>query len=397
MKTVLLVTEKETPAFTAMGNCILPLAKERQWAVHVIGGGATTSAAELLGAWNPDGCILYVPQTRNVATAAQRLRIPMVIISPPFAARHATVVAHDSHSTGALAARELVKLGLDDFAFAAAEPDTPWVKARLAGFREVLGRCGRAASVFDGGSLRKWLKSLPKPCGLFAANDMTAEKIVATAVAAGIDIPFDLAVLGCDDDSRICEHAEITISSIRPDYVKCGMLAVDALAAAMNGKRPASHRMLFGDMGVTRRASTRLTAGRRPEISSALEYIRANATTGITAADVVVRLKGSRRSAENAVRAATGHSILEEIQQVRLEEAKRLLLDPLVKIGSVAARVGYTSENFMTRLFRRETGMTPTQWRTTSASSATIVSRVEGPAPRTTLKFSSTTPSACRT
>ena len=363
MNTVLLIAEMETPAFTAMGNCILPLAKERQWAVHIIGGSTASSAAELLGAWNPDGCILYAPQATNIATAAQRMRIPTVIVSPPFAARRATVVAHDSHSTGALAARELVKLGFDDFAFAAAEPDPPWVKARLAGFREVLGRCAREVRVFEGGSLSKWLESLPKPCGLFAANDMMAEKVVAMAATAGIDIPFDLSVLGCDDAPRICEHAEITISSIRPDYVKCGMLAVDALAAAMNGKRPASSRMLFGDMGITRRASTRLTAGRSPEISSALEYIRANAATGITAADVISRLKGSRRSAETAFRAATGRSILEEIQQVRTSEVKRLLMNPFVKIGTIASQTGYRSENFLTRLFKRETGLTPSQWR----------------------------------
>lgn len=363
MKTVLLVAGKETPAFTAIGHCILPLAKERHWAVHIINDGASTSVPEALGAWNPDGCILYAPKKSDTATAARRRHIPTVLVSPLFATRHATVVAHDSHSTGTLAARELMALGFDNFAFAAAKTNLPWVKARLEGFNKVLGRCERSPSVFGGGDLRAWLKSLRKPCGLFAANDLMAEKVVATAAAAGIVIPFDLAVLGCDDDSRICEHGEITISSIRPDYVRCGMLAVDALATIMDGDRPAPHSTLFGDMGVTRRASTRLTIGRKPEISSALEYIRANAVSGITAADVIAKMNGSRRSVENAFRAATGHSILEEIQQVRLTEVKRLLMNPFVKIGAIASQTGYRSENFLTRLFKRETGLTPSQYR----------------------------------
>jgi AraC-like DNA-binding protein len=69
-------------------------------------------------------------------------------------------------------------------------------------------------------------------------------------------------------------------------------------------------------------------------------------------------------------RAATGRSILEEIQGTRLNEVKRLLANPLVKIGAIAAQTGYRSENFLTRLFRRETGMTPSQWRKSQQASA---------------------------
>jgi LacI family transcriptional regulator len=169
-------------------------------------------------------------------------------------------------------------------------------------------------------------------------------------------------VLGCDDDARICEHAETSISSIRPDYTKGGMLAVQILSAAMEGLETESIQM-FGDVGVIHRASTRLTAYRSPVVLEALEYIRLNAFSGISALDVVSRMRGSRRTAENMFRAVTGHSILEEIQSVRLNEVKRLLANPLMKIGAIAARTGYRSENFLTRLFKRETGMTPSQWR----------------------------------
>ena len=120
---------------------------------------------------------------------------------------------------------------------------------------------------------------------------------------------------------------------------------------------------MFGDVGVIHRASTRVTAYKSPDVAAALEYIRLNALSGISASDVLSRMKGSRRSAENAFRAATGHSIVEEIQAVRLVEVKRLLSNPMLKISAIAARAGYRSENFLTRLFKRETGMTPSEWR----------------------------------
>jgi AraC-like DNA-binding protein len=62
-------------------------------------------------------------------------------------------------------------------------------------------------------------------------------------------------------------------------------------------------------------------------------------------------------------RKAVGHSILEEIQAVRLNEVKRLLADPAILIGSMAARTGYASENFLARLFKRTCGMTMSAWR----------------------------------
>jgi AraC-like DNA-binding protein len=38
-----------------------------------------------------------------------------------------------------------------------------------------------------------------------------------------------------------------------------------------------------------------------------------------------------------------------------------------MKIGAIAAQTGYHSENFLTRLFKRETGFTPSQWRKSHA------------------------------
>ena len=57
------------------------------------------------------------------------------------------------------------------------------------------------------------------------------------------------------------------------------------------------------------------------------------------------------------------HSILEEIQTVRLNEVKRLLADPTILIGSMAARTGYASENFLARLFKKTYGVTMREYR----------------------------------
>ena len=189
-----------------------------------------------------------------------------------------------------------------------------------------------------------------------------AERIASEAFARAIDIPDDIALVGCDDNPQICEHAEVSISSIRPDFPRCAALAVDALGNIMEGT-PYTGETVYGDVGVTRRASTRRIAGHSPQTAKMLEFIRLNALSGITTADVIGRFPGSRRSSEMHFRKATGHSILEEIMSVRLAEVERLLLNPSVKIGSIASRTGYDSENFLAHLFRRTHGMTMREWR----------------------------------
>lgn len=364
MKTILLLTWAETPAFTAIKENILKLAKERGWAVHVFAlGGMDTTATKLVRVWNPDGCIVYAAQPNWLPGSFGGWRKPVVTMNAPRPVRGMSSVAQDSRTTGILAARELLTLELDNFAYFSDTVRMPWTESRFASFADEMKRRGLPVMRYKRGSVGDWLASLPKPCGLFAANDLMAERIVSEAASRGIAIPGDVALVGCDDDPRICEHAETTISSIRPDFPCCARLAVDALSCAMDGRRRTVSR-IYGDIGVTRRASTRqLPDGHPPQIARALEYIRLNALNGLEATDVLAQLGGSRRAAEIKFRKATGRSILDEIQSVRLAEVERLLANPLVKIGSIASRTGYKSENFLARLFKRTHGMTMREWR----------------------------------
>ena len=261
----------------------------------------------------------------------------------------------------------LASLGMDNFAFFADISRQPWVETRYTSFAQAVQSRGRSVLRYSKGSVGDWLASLPKPCGVFAANDRMAERVASDAFARGIGIPSEIALLGCDDNPHICEHAEVSISSIRQNYSRCAKLAIDALDCAMSGKRYRDETT-YGDIGITRRASTRIINGNPAQISSVLEYIRQNALSGISADDVLRRFHCSRRAAEINFRRATGRSILDEIHEVRLAEVKRLLSNPSVKIGSIASRTGYGSENFLARLFKRKCGVTMREFRSKSPS-----------------------------
>ena len=363
MKKILLLTRIESQTFTALKDCILPLAKDRDWAVHVFAlGGMETTATNLIRTWNPDGCIVYAAGNSGLHGDFSRWRKPTVAINAGCQLCGIAAISHDSHETGRLAAMELASLGMDNFAFFSTSKRLSWVETRFNSFADEIRRLGRSVLRYANGPIGDWLAALPKPCGLFTANDLMAERAVAEAVARKINIPNEIAIISCDDNPQICEHAEVSISSIRPNFPRCAMLTVEALSCAMEGK-PYTGDISYGDIGTTRRVSTRLIAGHPPHIAATLEHIRLHALDGISASDVIGMLGGSRRSAEGRFRKATGHSILEEIQAVRMAEVERLLANPSVKIGSIASRTGYRSENFLARLFKRTHGVTMHEFR----------------------------------
>ena len=362
MKTILLLTGIETSPLKAIKDSLLPLAKERGWAVHGFTAGTFARASQLVSAWNPDGCIVYCAPPSRLSGDFAAWHRPIVTINAPRPVRGAAAVAHDSRPTGVLAARELLSLGLDNFAFFAPASGKQWVETRYRTFAAEIENRGLQVLRYHKGGIGEWLKSLQMPCGLFAANDMAAERIVSEAFAHGISIPDDISLVGVDDDPQICEHAEVTISSIRPDFPKCAALAVDAMARALEKKR-CGGEFIYGDIGVTRRASTRPISGCPAQVSAMLEYIRLNALSGISAVDVLKQFPGSRRTAETRFRKTVGHSIVDEIQAIRLAAVERLLADPRIKIGSIASCVGYDSENFLARVFKRRFGMTMRDYR----------------------------------
>ena len=102
----------------------------------------------------------------------------------------------------------------------------------------------------------------------------------------------------------------------------------------------------------------------------ALDFIRKNfADPDLTVGQVVETMGCSRSLADLLFRKSSGGSILDEIQNVRLENAYRLLRNPHQKIDSIPTLCGYCSEPFFKRLFKKKTGLTMREWRKKNATS----------------------------
>ena len=69
------------------------------------------------------------------------------------------------------------------------------------------------------------------------------------------------------------------------------------------------------------------------------------------------------RSLKRRFKAAMGSTLIEHVQNLRVEEAKRLLETAQISVDEISAEVGYEDPAFFRRLFKRLTGLTPSEYR----------------------------------
>jgi transcriptional regulator GlxA family with amidase domain len=69
------------------------------------------------------------------------------------------------------------------------------------------------------------------------------------------------------------------------------------------------------------------------------------------------------RTVKRRFKTATGATLMEFVQNLRIEEAKRLLETGNASFDEIASDVGYENPGFFRRLFKRRTGLTPAQYR----------------------------------
>lgn len=94
-----------------------------------------------------------------------------------------------------------------------------------------------------------------------------------------------------------------------------------------------------------------------------MRFIGDHAHLPLRVGDVLRAVSASRRSLEQKFRTMLRHGIAEEVRRVHVERAKNLLLTTMLSMSEVAAHSGFTSAQALSRVFRRETGCTPTAFR----------------------------------
>lgn len=93
------------------------------------------------------------------------------------------------------------------------------------------------------------------------------------------------------------------------------------------------------------------------------KYIQEHMVDNITVTSIAEELHFNPQYLMRAFKSKTDMSIVEYITKARLDTAKKILKDTPLPIKTVANMVGYDDYAYFTRVFRKETGVSPSQYR----------------------------------
>ena len=377
MKTILFITDLHTGSRVPELAGVREFAVSHDWHVEEIEvARLERPVGDVLRYWRPEGCILegssnLLPPVRAFTD------IPAVHLDPGEALlgdASTFAVSNDNAAIADLALKELLKSDCTAYAFVGWSARVDWSRRRQERFAARLGEIGHACHVLTAPwtlgnkddfatRLRPWLETLPKPCGLFAANDDIAAAVLDVCAMADISVPGDIAVVGVDNQPAFCDNLRPSLTSVEPDFRGGGRRAAELLHERLANPATRPQKVTFAPLRVEPRLSTRRLASYGRPLLAALDLIRRNACSGLKAADVVRVMGVSERLAETRFKAATGRRITEEIRENRLRRACELLANPRQAIGPIAALCGWDSEAFMKRAFKARFGCTMREWR----------------------------------
>ena len=100
-----------------------------------------------------------------------------------------------------------------------------------------------------------------------------------------------------------------------------------------------------------------------PEIRKAQEIIEHRFSERISVDDLADEVAVGRRSFERRFKRVTNNSVLEYVQRVKMEAAKRSFETSLKNINEVMWDVGYTDSKAFRTVFKKITGLTPNEYR----------------------------------
>lgn len=346
--------------------------EHQPWSFHLMEQGRGDDPPAWLAAWKGDGIIARI-ETPRIAQAVVRAGLPAVDVSAARLVPALPWVETDDEQIARLAAEHLLERGFKQFAFCG-DARFKWSAWReehfcrhvaaaggtVARYRPTHSDADLAAQARD---LRRWVAELPKPVGVMACYDIRGQQVLDACRSAGLAVPAEVAVIGVDNDTLLCDLASPPLSSVIPNAHRTGYEAAALLDRLMQGQRVPAQPLLIAPLGVAPRQSTDVLAVDDRDVARAVQFIRDHACEGINVADLLRAVPLSRRVLELRFQRLLGHTPREEILRVRLARVKQLLGETDLPLYLIAERTGFEHIEYLSVVFKRETGATPSAFR----------------------------------
>lgn len=288
-------------------------------------------------------------------------------------------IATDNAAIARLAAGHLIVRGFRHLAYFGYTPTAAngWSKDREFAFRAFAKKAGCSFWHFRGPSQTgqhwktfvneslRWLKTIPRPVGIMTATDKRARRLLEVCRIGGICVPEEVAVIGVDNDSLLCELSFPSLTSIEQGTRAIGYRAAQVLDSMMRRKARPALRQVIAPIGVITRASTDTLAAADADAALAMRMIRENACERLTPAQVCKQVGRSRSGLEERFKTCFSTTLAKELARVRLDRALELVRKSVLPLKAIAQQCRYGSVQHMTSVFHQRLGKTPAAIRAT--------------------------------
>ena len=202
-------------------------------------------------------------------------KTPFVLIDRKFEGLPAHFVGVDDVEVGRIATQHLIDVGCGRIAHIGG-PDVSTAAGRLRGYREVLKSAGikerpefilmrehgdDAGAASGYAAMKALLEVKPRPDGLFCYNDPTAMGAMKAAMEAGLNVPNDLAIVGCGDVTY-ADFMRVPLTSVDQHSQEIGVRAAK-VALSIRESAPARPKQVILKPTLVERASTQRSKGRK--------------------------------------------------------------------------------------------------------------------------------------
>lgn len=332
---------------------------------------------EILEGWQGDG-ILFASNQLHELRFAKKLGIPAINLASGLRQQHGIPrVSVDHYLAGCMAAEHFLERDIPHLAFFG--PAALWYsRQRCEGFKNRVGMAGMKCRTFlwtqqyqkpqnwhqriEAPS--KWLKSLPLPCGIFAVEDFTAQLLLDVCKEIGLRVPQDIAVIGMDNNDRICEHSVPKLTSIARNAERVGYEAAALLHSMIRGESSAVREILVRPERVILRESSDMMYCSDPQVRQAIEYMRQNLGDSYNIDAIADHLGISKRTLERGFVRATNSPPYQYLIRMRIHHARTLMeKNPKKNVAAVAAECGFASVTTFYSAFLKATGVPPSTYR----------------------------------
>lgn len=328
--------------------------------------------------WEGDGiiCLLHVRGMNSKLTRfiQEHSSCPIVDLSWNDPSVKLPRVLQDNRSLGEAGVKHLASLGCRHMGFVM-QKRNHFHQERYEGFKKAADELGIKTSLLrapsNGLSHRdnpEWLTShMPegeRPFGVMAAADYITQWVYIACSLADLSIPEDIALLGIDNASEICELAPVALSSIGNNAFQHGYESAKLLQDLLDGKPAPSEPLRIPAGALYVRQSTNIISTRHPHVATAMRYIAEHyADPDLTTKQVATLVPMSERRLHDAFIKYIGRSIYQEIVERRIQCAMHLIKDTKQKLWDISDASGFSSPEMMSRLFKRQLGHPPSSYR----------------------------------